>query len=175
MDKSSKYPSSFKITDLIEVFSSNDLNNLDAFFIKNGLSLSNISKLNNSGKEVETGEVISIHQWKPKNDNDYYKFNYINFNKWEGKDANSLDIQFREELFFFDLLNQVLLLEDYERYFPRFLNKSEKKYYLFFNSKKSINIQFINNNAEHLLFKAKVYGVVITRFKLDQLITPRNS
>ena len=80
MDKSSKSPSSFKITDLIEVFSSNNLKNLDTFFIKNGLSLNNISKLNNSGKEVETGEVISIHKWKPNNDSDYYKFNYINLN-----------------------------------------------------------------------------------------------
>jgi hypothetical protein len=130
------------IAQLIELFELNDEKKYDTFFAAYALAITRISKSNNKGQEVDEGEITTIYTWKHNAADSHPTFNYINFTKWtDDSTSNLLDIQFREETIYKELLQQVLELEDFENYSSK---RTKRKDLRFFNSKRKINIMFLD-------------------------------
>ena len=170
--RNSNQSSPFNIRDIIELILTVNIPGLNILFTDLGISMTDIRKQDNQGNLVEKDDIITIYRWERKKGDFTNQFNYINFQKWYDNTLNSLDIQFKDENLFNELLNQVSSDKDFKRKYPKVIHRNERKISRFNNLKNGLDITFIISPM--FLFEiydeTKVFGVFIIHNRHKEIV-----
>ncbi|MEO8173820.1 MAG: hypothetical protein ABI581_12080 [Sediminibacterium sp.] len=151
------------IQEIIQLYKSADVKELDSFFIREGFSLTRTHRQDSHGKEVGAGEeLVTTYTWEPVEMNAPCQLTSANFTQWADDSLHVLDMQLNGETLFNQWMQELRSSKEFKK---RTQKKDDRVSTRFFNREKEINLIFMQRQVVNLTIPDFFYYNVFMHFK----------